>query len=570
MQNLQEKKTKLQIISFFVKKYPTTTILLLISFFVEGVLEGVGIISLLALLNIVFGESVNNLSSINEKILELFEFLSINPSLTSILAFITALIFVKALISYCTIRYITSVTADFGEKFRKDLTKNIINANWNFLTSQHSGTYLSLINNNAIYSATIYTHINKFAALIIRSIIFLYFAFHISNQAAFFGLIAGLIIFFILRFTIKMASKNSAIINKKLKIINAKLSDNFKGIKILKTMGKESFLINQFLNDYKILRNSEKGVMLAKHTLIILREPIAVIFLTMLIYFYVVHMQLDFSKVIVISILFYRILTTLNQVQAEYLVINIAQEYFWSMDDILSKSRKAKEITEKKKKLKKFNSLQLKNISFSFGNKDIFKNANFVLKKNNLTLLHGKSGIGKTTLMDIIVGFYKPDNGQMFLNKENFFDYDIKSFRKKIGYVSQDQFLYNETILRNICLDKRIDKNKIEKILIEADCKSFVNKLPKKINTIVGEKGTNLSGGQKQRLSIARALLQNPDLIILDEPTVGLDHKNKEIILRKLKQLSENKTIIIVSHDKYVFKYADFIYNINSQKLVRV
>jgi ABC-type bacteriocin/lantibiotic exporter with double-glycine peptidase domain len=367
-----------------------------------------------------------------------------------------------------------------------------------------------------------------------------------------------------------MASKNSAIINKKLKIINAKLSDNFKGIKILKTMGKESFLINQFLNDYKILRNSEKGVMLAKHTLIILREPIAVIFLTMLIYFYVVHMQLDFSKVIVISILFYRILTTLNQVQAEYLVINIAQEYFWSMDDILSKSRKAKEITEKKKKLKKFNSLQLKNISFSFGNKDIFKNANFVLKKNNLTLLHGKSGIGKTTLMDIIVGFYKPDNGQMFLNKENFFDYDIKSFRKKIGYVSQDQFLYNETILRNICLDKRIDKNKIEKILIEADCKSFVNKLPKKINTIVGEKGTNLSGGQKQRLSIARALLQNPDLIILDEPTVGLDHKNKEIILRKLKQLSENKTIIIVSHDKYVFKYADFIYNINSQKLVRV
>ena len=172
--------------------------------------------------------------------------------------------------------------------------------------------------------------------------------------------------------------------------------------------------------------------------------------------------------------------------------------------------------------------------------------------------------------MDIIVGFYKPDNGQMFLNKENFFDYDIKSLRKKIGYVSQDQFLYNETILRNICLDKRIDQSKIEKILIETDCKSFVNKLPRKINTIIGEKGTNLSGGQKQRLSIARALLQNPDLIILDEPTVGLDHKNKEIILRKLKQLSKNKTVVIVSHDKYVFKYADFIYNINSQKLVRV
>ena len=129
---------------------------------------------------------------------------------------------------------------------------------------------------------------------------FNYFAFHVSNQAAFFGLIAGFIIFFILRFTIKLASKNAGIINKKLKIINARLSDNFKGIKILKTMGKEGFLINQFLNDYKILRNSERGVMLAKHSLIILREPIAVIFLTMLIFILpslIVRCKISFSFV---------------------------------------------------------------------------------------------------------------------------------------------------------------------------------------------------------------------------------------------------------------------------------
>ena len=79
----------------------------------------------------------------------------------------------------------------------------------------------------------------------------------------------------------------------------------------------------------------------------------------------------------------------------------------------------------------------------------------------------------------------------------------------------------------------------------------------------------SLSGGQKQRLSIARALLQNPDLLIFDEPTVGLDLKNKQIIIKKLKDLSKNKTIIIVSHDKYLFKYADFIYKINSQKLIK-
>ena len=528
MNKPQEQKTKIQIISFFVKKYPNTTFLLLASFFIEGILEGVGIVSLLTLLSITLGESIHNLSAINEKIIELFEFFSINPSLVSLLIFITTLIFLKAILNYFTIRYITYVTSSFGKKFRLDLTKNIINANWKFLTSQHSGTYLSLINNNAIFSATIYTHINKLAALIIKTIIFLYFAFYISHHAALFGLITGIIIFMLLRFTINLASRNASITNAMLKTINAKLSDNFKGIKILKTMGKENFLIKQFLNDYNILRNSERGVMMAKHVLIILREPIAVIFLALLIYFYVVYMQLEFSRVIVISILFYRILTTLNQIQAEYLVVNVSQNYYWNMDDLINKSLKSKESSLNNKKLKRFNSLQLKNISFSFGKKIIFNKANFILKKNSLTLLHGKSGIGKTTLMDIIVGFYRLDDGEILLNHENFYNYDIKSFRNKIGYVSQDQFLYNETVLKNICLDKKIDKNNLEKVLIDTDCKNFINNLPKKLNTVIGEKGTNLSGGQKQRLSIARALLQNPELLILDEATSALDI-NKEI-----------------------------------------
>jgi len=570
MNKPQEKKTKIQIISFFVKKYPNTTLLLLVSFFIEGILEGIGIVSLLTLLSITFGESIHNLSVINEKIIELFKFFSINPSLVSLLIFITTLIFLKAILNYFTIRYITYVTSSFGKKFRLDLTKNIINANWKFLTSQHSGTYLSLINNNAIFSATIYTHINKLAALVIRTIIFLYFAFYISYHAALFGLFTGIIIFILLRFTINLASRNASITNEMLKTINAKLSDNFKGIKILKTMGKENFLIKQFLNDYNILRNSERGVMMAKHVLVILREPIAVLFLTLLIYFYVVYLQLEFSRVIVISILFYRILTTLNQIQAEYLVVNVSQNYYWNMDDLINKSLKSKESSLNNKKLKRFNSLQLKNINFSFGKKIIFNKANFILKKNSLTLLHGKSGIGKTTLTDMIVGFYRPDDGEILLNNENFYNYDIKSFRNKIGYVSQDQFLYNETVLKNICLDKKIDKNNLEKVLIDTDCKNFINNLPKKLNTVIGEKGTNLSGGQKQRLSIARALLQNPELLILDEPTVGLDYKNKRIILKKLKKLSKNKTIIIVSHDKFVFKYADQIYKINSKKIVKV
>ena len=309
--------------------------------------------------------------------------------------------------------------------------------------------------------------------------------------------------------------------------------------------------------------------MLAKHGLMIAREPIVVVFLTLLIYFFITYVQLEFSKVLVISLLFYRTLTSLGQIQAEYLGITISQNYFWSIFDTIKESHKSKEKSSNKKIFKKFNTLQLKNITFSFGKRVIFKKANLNIKKNNLILFHGKSGIGKTTLLDIIVGFYQPNEGNVLLNKVDLGNYDIKTFRNKIGFVSQDQFIYNNSILKNISLDKKISKKDLEKALNDSACQDFIKKLPKEINTIIGERGVSLSSGQKQRLSIARALLQNPDLLILDEPTVGLDNKNKEIILKKVKKLSRNMTVIIVSHDNYVFKYADFIYKINSQKLIK-
>jgi len=569
MTDIRKKRSKFVIIKFFVEKYPTTTFFLLLSFFIEGILEGIGIISLLTLINFSFGQTINDSTILNEKIIEFLDYFSISLNLTSILIFITSLILMKSIISYIAIRYITYVTANFTKEFRSDLTKNVINANWNFLLSKHSGTYLSLINNNAPHAASIFIHLNKLAAGFIRTIIFLFLACFISYYATIFGLFTGIIIFFLLKFIINFADKNSSRINKRLKLLNVRLSDNFKGIKLLKSMGKENFLIKQFLNDYFILRKAERSTMLAKHGLMIIREPIVVVFLTLLIYFFITYVQLEFSKVLVISILFYRTLTSLGQIQAEYLSITISQNYFWSIFDIIKESHKSKEKSSNKKIFKKFNTLQLKNITFSFGKSVIFKKANLNIKKNNLILFHGKSGIGKTTLLDIIVGFYQPNEGNVLLNKVDLANYDIKTFRNKIGYVSQDQFIYNNSILKNISLDKKISKRDLEKALNDSVCHDFIKKLPKEINTIIGERGVSLSGGQKQRLSIARALLQNPDLLILDEPTVGLDNKNKEIILKKVKKLSRNMTVIIVSHDNYVFKYADFIYKINSQKLIK-
>ena len=129
MTDIQKKRSKFVIIKFFVEKYPTTTFFLLLSFFIEGILEGIGIISLLTLINFSFGQTINDSTILNEKIIEFLDYFSISLNLTSILIFITSLILMKSIISWIAIRYITYVTAKFTEEFRSDLTKNVINAN---------------------------------------------------------------------------------------------------------------------------------------------------------------------------------------------------------------------------------------------------------------------------------------------------------------------------------------------------------------------------------------------------------------------------------------------------------
>ena len=196
----------------------------------------------------------------------------------------------------------------------------------------------------------------------------------------------------------------------------------------------------------------------------------------------------------------------------------------------------------------KFKKFEIKNLNFSFSENVIFKNLNFIMKKNKIYGIQGESGSGKTTLLNILTGLYDTDS-EIYFNDEKI--NSIKQIQNQICYVPQNVYLYDDTIINNIILGDNIDENiqiKVKDILKELKLDDLINSLPKGINTFVGENGTKLSGGQIQRIGLARAMYHKKEIIYLDEFTSALDNQTEKEILHFLKKLNRDLTIIIVTH----------------------
>ncbi len=189
-------------------------------------------------------------------------------------------------------------------------------------------------------------------------------------------------------------------------------------------------------------------------------------------------------------------------------------------------------------------------VDFAYGkNKEVLKNINLKINPGESIALVGKSGVGKTTLSELILGYYKPKKGKIYLDGIEISKLDLKWLRKQIAIVPQDITLFNDTILNNLKYSNpKATIKEVIKATKEADIHDFIMRLPKKYNTIVGEEGVKLSMGQRQRVAIAMAFLKNPKILILDEPTSALDAESEKKVKESIERLIKKRTTIIIAH----------------------
>jgi ABC-type multidrug transport system fused ATPase/permease subunit len=325
----------------------------------------------------------------------------------------------------------------------------------------------------------------------------------------------------------------------------------------LKMLIKQTELLNKKMGFFSSVISSVK-------------EPIIIIIVSLVIYLQVNLLGSSLPTILLSLLLFYRSLSFLMSIQNYWqeFIQNIgAMKTVSAMLDEMSGMQEAQQHTPYKSLAKE---ICLKKLSFSYGSLKVLDNINITIRKNQTIALVGESGSGKTTLANIIAGLIQPDYGDVQIDNIPLNHYNIDSFRKKIGYISQEPVIFNDNIFNNITFwDERTPENmeKFQKIIRLASLSNYMNELPEKEDTFLGDNGMLISGGQKQRISIARELYKNAELLIFDEATSSLDSETEKIIQDNIEKLHGSFTMVIIAHRLSTIKYADTIYLLDKGKI---
>ena len=496
-----------------------------------------------------------------------------NPNaLTSLIPLI--LIFI-VLIRACA-RFISSyalrwVSRKIVEKLRYDIFDNLMKLPIYYFDSKTTGTLISKITYETEQLGSIITKValaalrDSFTIIAVVS-----YMFYLNALLAFFVLIIlPITAYFIKKIIPKL--RNAANEFQRLMGDTTKIAEEaISGQRIVKIFGAAKYEKDRFSK--VIIRNRQMGTKLAKLSS---TNSLIIEIILGLLFAGVLHYSLSnlspgefiafIGAVVLITTPIKRLSTLNEQIQVGYAA---AVSIFSVMDE--KKEKDLGRLSLKKTKGK----LEFINVCFTYpnNNKAVLSDINFSIKAGEKVALVGKSGGGKTTLLNLIPKFYDVSSGSILLDNFDINEISNNSLRENLALVSQDTILFNDTIFNNIAYGnlKSGSLEKVKKAAKAANALEFINELPNGFNHIIGDRGVRLSGGQKQRIAIARAILKNAPILLLDEATSALDSESERLVQAALDNLMTNKTSIVIAHRLSTIKNADKIIVMDQGKIVGV
>lgn len=342
------------------------------------------------------------------------------------------------------------------------------------------------------------------------------------------------------------------------------VEETLSGLKVVKGYNAESFFTDTFNGSINRLYKLSNSIGKKNNLASPMSEFLGIVVISILLFYggnlVLVDKSLDGSLFIAYIGLAYNILTPAKAIsKASYQVKNglaAAERVFEVLEVENTIEDKADAIVLDDFK----NEIHLKNINFSYGEETVLKNFSLTIPKGKTVALVGQSGSGKSTIANLLTRFYDVNNGEILIDNHNIKDVTMKSLRDLTGLVTQDSIMFNGTIKDNIRLGNQeaTDEDVINALKI-ANAYEFVKDLPEGIETNIGDSGNKLSGGQKQRLSIARAVLKNPPIMILDEATSALDTESERLVQDALENMMQNRTSVVIAHRLSTIQKADKI-----------
>ena len=554
-------------------------VLLIFFLFIGMIFEVLGIGALLPILSAILNPEILLDNELSSSFLNFFNIESKDQIIKIALITLLAIYFFKSIfllfLSYYQNRFISNISADLSNK----LFSNYLYQNYTFHVNRNSSTLIknfqveiTYFSNFLVSTISLFTE----ATLAFSVVITLFFIEP-------FGTFVVLIFFGFSSFIFhQITKKRTTEWGKIREQVDGKISktvlEALSGIKEVILLGKQFFFQKQ-LEKYNVLKASMNTKALTLRQVPRYYLELLSVFSLIFFIFIMLIQNKNVEGVIVTLGVFvaatFRILPSINRILGS--LQNI--KFYKSSIDLLYEEF---EITDDKSKLIRQNSklrtfnksITISKVCFKYKGMDkiVLDDVSLKLNIGSTTGIIGVSGSGKSTLINIIVGLFNPTSGEILLDEEFNISSNLSSWQKTIGYVSQDVFLSDDSILMNVAFgtkQEEIDVELINKVLKQAQLIEFIDSLPKGFHTKVGERGVQLSGGQRQRIGIARALYRQPDILILDEATSALDIKTEQDIMTSIDGLKGQLTIIIVTHRLITLKNCDDIYSIKEGKLTK-
>ena len=557
----------LTMLAAFARAYPGRTALALFALIVAGLMDGLGLSLLLSMLNLATGAEED--PSLPEQVaLDLVERLGLEPTLVTLLVLGVALIGVKAIIVLLANRQVGYTVAHVATDLRLHLIRAVMHSRWRYYLAQPVGKLSNAMATEAHRASEGFYHGAVMATQSINAVIYAGLALLISWQASLIALAFGGALLGLLHFLIRMAGGAGRRQTGLLKSLLSVMTDQLGAVKPLKAMAREDHIDSLLSVQTRQLKKALKNQVFAKAALIALQEPMLAILVGVGFFFFLVQMNMPMATVMIMIFLIARSVNHLAKGQRALQHMAVSESAYWSLRATIEEAESEREPARGYRRPALCRDIRFDRVSFRYGDQIILDDVSLTIDAGRLTVLTGPSGSGKTTLIDLVAGLLHCDHGAVLIDDVALDEIDHHQWRRMIGYVPQDSLLINDTVLNNLTLgDPALGSDAAERALRQADAWAFVQQLPHGLHTLLGERGGKLSGGQRQRLAIARALIHQPTLLILDEATSNLDSESEAAVIETVTNLRGKLTLLAVSHDEGLVQAADCVFRLREGRI---
>jgi ATP-binding cassette subfamily B protein len=490
-----------------------------------------------------------------------------------ILAILTFIIWgLESLFDYLSAVTWRGISQDIEHSLRTETFKNVLSLDMKYFENKSSGRLMAILNDDVNQlERFLDTGANKLLQTATTVIVIGGTFLYISPLIATFAFIPiPIIIFGSFKFTTTIASRYERI-RESIETLNSNLSNSISGILNVKSFTREVKELERIETSSNEVKSANyHAIKLSAAFIPIIRVAILFGFTATLLIggFLALDGEIKVATYSVLLFITQRLLWPLTELGDTF---DLYQRAMASFNRIFSLKNERSEIGNGDIEFKKLkNKIELKDVSFSYvENFNVLNNVDLTIQAGKTTAIVGSTGSGKSTLIKLLLRLYEINNGSISYDSNNLKDIELSSLREKIGLVSQDVFLFEGTVIENIAYgDLNASESQVWNAAQKSEADEFINNLPQKEKTIVGERGQKLSGGQRQRISIARAILKNPEILILDEATSSVDNETEAAIQRSLDILKKDRTVIVIAHRLSTVRNADIIYVLENGSVV--